>query len=153
RGGLGFTADQRGHAPGSANPDLREAGGFHRGRGIGPPGGRRGRPVRGGPNPAELPPAPGPVRVPGPGPHPPLALQETEVADAVAAAAAVGVNVLVQIGIDVPSSQWAARMAAEHDAVWATVALHPNEAPRLPGTALETALRQIDSLAALDVVR
>jgi TatD DNase family protein len=85
--------------------------------------------------------------------HTHLDLQETEVGDAVAAAAAVGVNVLVQIGIDVPSSQWAARVAAEHHAVWATVALHPNQAPRLPGAALETALGQIDALAALDVVR
>jgi TatD DNase family protein len=82
-----------------------------------------------------------------------LDLQESEVSDAVAAAAAVGVNVLVQIGIDVPSSAWAARVAAEHDAVWATVALHPNEAPRLSGAALETALGQIDALAELPQVR
>ncbi|HEY2834275.1 MAG TPA: TatD family hydrolase [Sporichthyaceae bacterium] len=110
-------------------------------------------PVRGESTPAELPPAPEPLRVPVPDSHTHLDLQETEVGDAVAAAAAVGVNVLVQIGIDVPSSQWAARVAAEHHAVWATVALHPNQAPRLPGAALETALGQIDALAALDVVR
>jgi TatD DNase family protein len=91
--------------------------------------------------------------VPVPDSHTHLDLQETEVADAVAAAAAVGVNVLVQIGIDVPSSQWAAAVAAEHDAVWATVALHPNEAPRLPGPALATALEQIDTLAGLPQVR
>jgi TatD DNase family protein len=109
-------------------------------------------PVRGEARQAELPPAPEPLRVPVPDSHTHLDLQETEVADAVAAAAAVGVNVLVQIGIDVPSSQWAARVAAEHDAVWATVALHPNEAPRL-GAALDTALGQIDALASLDVVR
>ena len=110
-------------------------------------------PVRGESNPAALPPAPEPLRVPVPDAHTHLDLQETEVGDAVAAAAAVGVNVLVQIGIDVPSSQWAARMAAEHAAVWATVALHPNEAPRLPRPALETALGQIDALAALPQVR
>jgi TatD DNase family protein len=109
-------------------------------------------PVRREARQAELPPAPEPLRVPVPDSHTHLDLQETEVADAVAAAAAVGVNVLVQIGIDVPSSQWAARVAAEHDAVWATVALHPNEAPRL-GAALDTALGQIDALASLDVVR
>jgi len=110
-------------------------------------------PVRGEANPAALPPAPEPLRVPVPDSHTHLDLQETEVGDAVAAAAAVGVDVLVQIGIDVPSSQWAARVAAEHDAVWATVALHPNEAPRLVGAALEIAFGQIDTLAGLDVVR
>jgi TatD DNase family protein len=109
-------------------------------------------PVRGEAKPAELPPAPEPLRVPVPDSHTHLDLQETEVGDAVTAAAAVGVNVLIQIGIDVPSSQWAARVAAEHAAVWATVALHPNEAPRL-GATMETALTQIDALAALDVVR
>jgi TatD DNase family protein len=109
--------------------------------------------VRGESKPAPLPPAPEPLRVPVPDSHTHLDLQETEVADAVAAAAAVGVDVLVQIGIDVPSSQWAARVAAEHDAVWSTVALHPNEVPRLVGAALETALGQIDALAGLDVVR
>jgi len=102
---------------------------------------------------AELPPAPEPLRVPVPDSHTHLDLQESEVSDAVAAAAAVGVNVLVQIGIDVPSSQWAALVAAEHDAVWATVALHPNEAPRLSDAALETALGHIDTLAGLEQVR
>jgi TatD DNase family protein len=102
---------------------------------------------------SERPPAPEPLRVPVPDSHTHLDLQESEVSDAVAAAAAVGVNVLVQIGIDVPSSQWAARVAAEHDAVWATVALHPNEAPRLSAAALEIALGQIDTLAGLEQVR
>lgn len=102
----------------------------------------------------ELPPPPEPLRVPVPDSHTHLDLQDTEVADAVAAAAAVGVDALVQIGIDVPSSEWAAAMAAEHDAVWATVALHPNEAPRLTGPGvLEAALARIDALAALPQVR
>ncbi len=100
------------------------------------------------------PPAPEPLRVPVPDSHTHLDLQDTEVADAVAAAAAVGVDTLIQIGIDVPSSEWAANVAAEHEAVWATVALHPNEAPRLTGAAvLEAALERIDALAALPQVR
>ncbi|MGQ0847033.1 MAG: TatD family hydrolase [Sporichthyaceae bacterium] len=100
------------------------------------------------------PPAPEPLRVPVPDSHTHLDLQETEVADAVAAAAAVGVDTLIQIGIDVPSSEWAAKVAAEHDRVWATVALHPNEAPRLTGPGvLEAALERIDALAALPQVR
>jgi TatD DNase family protein len=69
----------------------------------------------------------------------------------VAAAAAVGVDTLVQIGIDVASSRWSAQVAAEHDRVWATVALHPNEAPRLDD--LQAALAAIDELAALPQVR
>lgn len=97
------------------------------------------------------PPAPEPLEVPVPDSHTHLDLQESEVADAVAEAAAVGVPTLIQIGIDVPSSQWAARVAAEHDAIWATAALHPNEAPRIED--LEAALAEIDALAALPQVR
>jgi TatD DNase family protein len=100
------------------------------------------------------PPAPEPLRVPVPDSHTHLDLQESEVADAVAAAAAVGVDTMVQIGIDVASSRWAARVAAEHPTVWATVALHPNEAPRLTGVgALDAALAEIEALAELPQVR
>lgn len=97
------------------------------------------------------PPSPEPLEVPVPDSHTHLDLQESEVAAAVEAAAAVGVPTLIQIGIDVPSSLWAADVAAAHDAVWATVALHPNEAPRLAD--LDGALAQIDALAARPEVR
>ena len=99
----------------------------------------------------ELPPLPEPLEVPVPDSHTHLDLQEPDVEAAVEAAAAVGVPTLVQIGIDVPSSQWAADVAAQHDAIWATVALHPNEAPRLAD--LDAALAQIDALAARPEVR
>ncbi|SCL49215.1 TatD family hydrolase [Micromonospora yangpuensis] len=66
-------------------------------------------------------------------------------------AAAAGVDRLVQVGVDVESSRWGARLAARHPAVLATVALHPNEAPRLAD--LDAALREIEALAALDEVR
>lgn len=111
-------------------------------------------PVRGGSGAegrAAMPPAPEPLRVPVPDAHTHLDLQDTEVADAIAAAAAVGVDTLIQIGIDVPSSRWSAGIAAEHDRVWATVALHPNEAPRQVD--LDGALAVIDELAARPVVR
>ena len=49
----------------------------------------------------------------------------------IAAAAAVGVPRIVQIGCDLPGARWAVAAAAEHDALVAGVALHPNEAPRL----------------------
>ena len=47
---------------------------------------------------------------------------------AVAAAKAVGIDRVVTIGIDVPSSQWQVEAARAHDDVFATVAIHPNEA-------------------------
>lgn len=76
---------------------------------------------------------------------------EDPVAVAVAVAASVGVDRLVQVGVDVASSRWGADVADNHPAVLATVALHPNEAPRLPD--LDEALREIEALAARDRVR
>jgi TatD DNase family protein len=69
-------------------------------------------------------------------------------AEAIAAAAAVGVPRIVQIGCDLPGARWAVEAAAEHPALVAGVALHPNEAPRQAeaGT-LEEALGEIESLA------
>jgi TatD DNase family protein len=72
----------------------------------------------------------------------------------IAEAAKAGVDRLVQVGVDVGSSAWGAALAARHPAVLATVALHPNEAPRLAekGT-LDEALREIEALAAQPRVR
>jgi TatD DNase family protein len=68
--------------------------------------------------------------------------------DALAQAAAVGVTRIVQIGCDLPGARWAVEAAANHDAIVAGVALHPNEAPRLAEQgALETALEEIEALA------
>jgi TatD DNase family protein len=83
--------------------------------------------------------------------HTHLDMQEGTVAEAVERAAAVGVTRLVQVGVDVASSQWSAQVAADHAAVWAAVALHPNEAPRLDDLAAATG--EIDVLAALPQVR
>ncbi|MEU7608529.1 TatD family hydrolase [Micromonospora sp. NPDC049204] len=83
--------------------------------------------------------------VPGGGPA------DDPVAVAIALAATVGVDRLVQVGVDVASSRWGADTADRYPAVLATVALHPNEAPRL--TDLDEALREIESLAARDRVR
>lgn len=77
----------------------------------------------------EAPPAPQPLRAPAVDAHCHLDLSGGDVADAVSAAKAVGVTRLVTIGIDVPSSEWQVRTAAAHDDVYATVAIHPNEAP------------------------
>ncbi len=70
---------------------------------------------------------------------------------AVEAAAEVGVDRLVQVGVDVDSSRWGSELAQRYPAVVATVALHPNEAPRL--AELDEALRAIESLAGQDRVR
>ncbi|MBA3488990.1 MAG: TatD family hydrolase [Longispora sp.] len=69
----------------------------------------------------------------------------------IAAAAEVGVPRLVQVGVDLPSSRWGAELAVNEPNILATVALHPNEAPRLAD--LDEALREIESLAALPRVR
>src|SRR5690242_18766512 len=63
----------------------------------------------------------------------------------IAAAGAVGVDRLVQVGVDVASSRWGVELASKQRAVVATVALHPNEAPRLSD--LDGALKSIAELA------
>ncbi|MBY8876814.1 TatD family hydrolase [Actinacidiphila acidipaludis] len=119
------------------------------------------------------PPAPEPLRIAVADSHTHLDMQSGTVEEALAAAAAVGVTTLIQVGCDLPGSRWAAETAAAHPAVWAAVALHPNEAPRIVhgdaeagspraagrtrdggGTAaLDEALDEIDALAALPQVR
>jgi TatD DNase family protein len=115
-----------------------------------------------------LPPAPEPLPGPVTDSHTHLDMQELGVEESLARAAAVNVTRLVQVGCDVPSSVRAAEIALAHAAIHATVALHPNEAPRLvlgdvddwsrqhraPGgsKSLAQALDRIDELAALPQV-
>ncbi|WP_369194475.1 TatD family hydrolase [Streptomyces djakartensis] len=116
------------------------------------------------------PPLPDPLRVPVADSHTHLDMQSGTVEEALAKAASVGVTTVVQVGCDLRGSRWAAETAAAHDAVHATVALHPNEAPRIvhgdpdgwsrqgarePGgpAALDEALAEIDRLAALPQVK
>ena len=79
------------------------------------------------------------------------------VSEALAAAASVGVTRIVQVGCDLESSRWSANAADEHDHIVATVALHPNEAPRIFAdhgrSALDSAYEQIAGLAAEPQVR
>jgi TatD DNase family protein len=102
------------------------------------------------------PPAPEPLRVAVADSHTHLDMQSGSVADAVAQAAAVGVDTLVQVGCDLAGSRWAAETAAAWDRIWASVALHPNEAPRVADRAsgggragLDAEIDAIDALAAL----
>ncbi|MEU4570575.1 TatD family hydrolase [Micromonospora sp. NPDC023956] len=110
----------------------------------------------------EFPPAPEPLPHPVPDSHTHLDITVSEagtpggpaddpVAAVIEVAAAVGVDRLVQVGVDVDSSGWGADVADRYPAVVATVALHPNEAPRLAD--LDEALRRIEALAARDRVR
>ncbi|MET7637478.1 TatD family hydrolase [Streptomyces sp. NPDC005438] len=114
------------------------------------------------------PPLPEPLAVPVADSHTHLDMQRTEVGEALEAAERVGVRTVIQVGCDVERSRWAAEVAAEWPRVWAAVALHPNEAPRLVhGTeeswdgprpaggqaALDEALAEIEKLAALPQVR
>ncbi|MFF0222682.1 TatD family hydrolase [Streptomyces sp. NPDC004629] len=126
------------------------------------------------------PPLPEPLRVPVADSHTHLDMQSGTVEEGLARAASVGVTTVVQVGCDIKGSQWAAETAAAYDAVHATVALHPNEAPRIvhgdPGgtsqpsgagggssrhgareaggdAALDEALAEIDRLAGLPQVK
>ena len=69
-------------------------------------------------------------------------------------ARSVGVDRVVQVGCDIASSEWAIHTARKYPEVIATVALHPNEAPRRAAAGdLDTALTRIAELATDPVVR
>jgi TatD DNase family protein len=107
----------------------------------------------------DFPPPPEPLPVPVLDSHTHLDITLAEgghngpgsVPDAISAARAVGVDRLVQVGVDVESSRWSVHVADAEPAVLATVALHPNEAPRLAD--LDAALREVERLAVADRVR
>jgi TatD DNase family protein len=110
----------------------------------------------------EFPPAPEPLAVPvfDSHTHLDITIQEAGIPGGqsldpvealLSAAAKAGVDRVVQVGVDVPSSRWGAELAGHRDDVLATVAIHPNEAPRLFD--LDEALRGIEALAAQPRVR
>jgi TatD DNase family protein len=110
----------------------------------------------------EFPPAPEPLAVPVFDSHTHLDItiqeagipggQSLDPIDALLSEAAKsGVDRIVQVGVDVSSSRWGADLAGRRDDVLATVAIHPNEAPRLSD--LDGALRTIEALAAQPRVR
>lgn len=79
------------------------------------------------------------------------------VSEALGQARAVGITKIIQVGCDVEGSRWAAQVASENDDIWAAVALHPNEAPRIHTagglSALEAAWQEISALAEQPQVR
>ena len=77
------------------------------------------------------PPSPEPLPAPVADSHTHLDMQGRAAEESLRLAAAVNVTTLVQVGCDVRSSEWAVAQASAFPAIHATVALHPNEAPRL----------------------
>jgi TatD DNase family protein len=69
----------------------------------------------------------------------------------VAAAQAAGIMRVITVGVDLESSRWSARCAREHDAVYAAVAIHPNEVAVAAADAEEVlagaVLAEIEALA------
>ena len=99
----------------------------------------------------EPPPAPEPLRVPVADSHCHLDIMGGDVAEQLALAASVGIDTVIQVGVDLASSRLSAEVAAQYEQVWATVALHPNEAGR--GAATPEALAEIRRLAQLPQVK
>ncbi len=59
--------------------------------------------------------------------HTHLDMIELPVPEVLAVARATGIVRVVTVGTDLESSRWSARCAAEHEAVYAAVAIHPND--------------------------
>ena len=73
------------------------------------------------------------------------------VADVLDQAAAVGVTRVVTVGTDLPSCYTAVTTAADHDPVYAAVAIHPNETAKAADR--DQVLEELAELAALPQVR
>ena len=59
--------------------------------------------------------------------HTHLDMMDLPVPAALAAARAAGISQVITVGTTLESSRWSAACAAEHDEVYAAVAIHPNE--------------------------
>ncbi len=92
---------------------------------------------------APVPPAPLPASALDSHTH--LDIMALPVADVLAAAHAAGIARVITVGVDLASSRWAARCAQEHEAVYAAVAIHPNDTAAVP--APEQVLADIEALA------
>jgi TatD DNase family protein len=65
--------------------------------------------------------------------HTHLDMIDLPVSEVVAAARAAGIARIVTVGTDLASSGWSARCAEEHPAVYAAVAIHPNDTEAATG--------------------
>ncbi|HEV2452125.1 MAG TPA: TatD family hydrolase [Streptosporangiaceae bacterium] len=85
-----------------------------------------------------------------------LDIMKVPVDDVLADAHAVGIRRMVAIGIDLPSSRWAAECAAAHRDIYAAVAVHPNDtetALKEAGGDAGAVLGEIEALAAQPQVK
>ncbi|MDL4772375.1 MULTISPECIES: TatD family hydrolase [Thermomonosporaceae] len=78
-----------------------------------------------------------------------LDLVEVPVSEQLASAKAVGITRVVTIGVDLPTSRLGTELAEEFDAVYAAVAMHPNDTTGITDAVLD----DIADLAALPKVR
>ena len=103
------------------------------------------------------PPAPDPEPLPATAfdSHCHLNLLPGPVADVLDRAAAAGITRVVTVGTDLPSSYWAVACAADHDPVYAAVAIHPNDTVAVSGSVAEkeAAREEIAALASEQRVR
>jgi TatD DNase family protein len=79
--------------------------------------------------------------------HTHLDIMGRPVPEVLAEAQAAGIVRAVTVGCDLASSRWAARCAAEHDAVYAAVAIHPNEVAAAGPQPAAEVLAEIEALA------
>jgi TatD DNase family protein len=82
--------------------------------------------------------------------HTHLDMIQLPIGQVVAAARAAGIARIVTVGTDLESSRWSARCAAEHDAVYAAVAIHPNDTASITGSITGSSVAS--SLSAEDVL-
>jgi TatD DNase family protein len=101
------------------------------------------------------PPSPEPLPAEALDSHTHLDLIERPVPEIMADARAAGIAKVVTIGVDLPTSRWAADCADEHADVYAAVAIHPNETARAAASAgaREAVLAEIAALAERPRVR
>ena len=101
--------------------------------------------------------APPPEALPSPAfdSHCHLDMIDMTVADTLAQAAAAGIDRVITVGVDAASSRWSADCARAFPAVYAAVAIHPNETAAAATTAAErdVVLAEIARLAGLPRVR
>jgi TatD DNase family protein len=104
--------------------------------------------------PRDYPPAPEPLPADALDAHCHLDMIDRPVAEVLAAARAARVTRVITVGVDVPTSRWSASCAADHEAVYAAVAIHPNDIPASATPAQrDNVLAEIAELAALPQVR
>jgi TatD DNase family protein len=109
------------------------------------------------------PPVPPPPPLPPPEPLPAEALDshchldliERPVPEVLADARAAGITRVVTIGVDLPTSRWAAECADSYADVYAAVAIHPNETAQAAGSAAtrDAVLAELAELAERPRVR